>query len=644
MQAMSVAIGMSSHHQRNNQSPPSFSNTADDPSSIWPPLNLGGGGSQFSNGGGGGDYGIYQGHDLGDLQDFSGGYDDSRIGGGSAFAHTPTGSGPQLGLQRQSSTSAVRSNNVTESVTVPTSEHVAEIVGRQGCKIKALRAKTGTYIKTPVRGEEPTFVVTGKPGDVEHAKREILSAADHFSNIRASRSQQRSQGGGLNGGGAGASSNGVGGGGGGSSLGGSSMPPGLRGPGGGGVGVEPGIPMRQSSTSGADTVTITVKVPYNVVGLVVGPRGATIKKIQSMTGTYIVTPSREKDPVFEIQGSRENVEKARQEISGYITHRTRYGSDADAGAPMGYLDDEDHRSMRLETEYLAQPDGLTGSLADAVNNTISHPLTPTTNIWSSRASDWPPRNIGGGGGGGVGSGAGGSGAGGNHMAFRQFGVSSSSGQGGGGGGGGRRSSGSSRPATGSPFDFSQTSEVLGSMSAAGGNHAPLMMTRSEPIGSRGQTYGMKFGGGSGGVNGGNGSAFASSTSINSPVSTGGSSGVGSGSLLSSYFGAIGNAPSDSGSLSAATSTSGGLTDNSGPQSGSNSGGSTPALPGGARGSVSACGNECSSCGRVRETDVALVPCGHNLFCQECAMSFVENQQPCPACKQMPTQALRLRTQ
>ena len=132
MQAMSVAIGMSSHHQRNNQSPPSFSNTADDPSSIWPPLNLGGGGSQFSNGGGGGDYGIYQGHDLGDLQDFSGGYDDSRIGGGSAFAHTPTGSGPQLGLQRQSSTSAVRSNNVTESVTVPTSEHVAEIVGRQG--------------------------------------------------------------------------------------------------------------------------------------------------------------------------------------------------------------------------------------------------------------------------------------------------------------------------------------------------------------------------------------------------------------------------------------------------------------------------------------------------------------------------------
>ena len=29
-----------------------------------------------------------------------------------------------------------------------------------GCKIKALRAKTNTYIKTPVRGEEPVFVVS----------------------------------------------------------------------------------------------------------------------------------------------------------------------------------------------------------------------------------------------------------------------------------------------------------------------------------------------------------------------------------------------------------------------------------------------------------------------------------------------------
>lgn len=56
-----------------------------------------------------------------------------------------------------------------------------------GCKIKALRAKTNTYIKTPVRGEEPVFVVTGRHEDVVEAKREIECAAEHFTQIRASR-------------------------------------------------------------------------------------------------------------------------------------------------------------------------------------------------------------------------------------------------------------------------------------------------------------------------------------------------------------------------------------------------------------------------------------------------------------------------
>src|SRR6218665_1978198 len=56
-----------------------------------------------------------------------------------------------------------------------------------GCKIKALKSKTNTYIKTPVRGEEPVFVVTGRREDVQAAKREILSAAEHFSQIRAQR-------------------------------------------------------------------------------------------------------------------------------------------------------------------------------------------------------------------------------------------------------------------------------------------------------------------------------------------------------------------------------------------------------------------------------------------------------------------------
>ncbi|XP_042335861.1 RNA-binding protein MEX3D [Sceloporus undulatus] len=168
-----------------------------------------------------------------------------------------------------------RSVNMTECVSVPTSEHVAEIVGRQGCKIKALRAKTNTYIKTPVRGEEPVFIVTGRKEDVEMAKREILSAAEHFSMIRATRNKV----------------NGVAG----SLLG----PPNLPG-----------------------QTTIQVRVPYRVVGLVVGPKGATIKRIQQQTHTYIVTPSRDKEPVFEVTGMPENVDRAREEIEAHITMRT----------------------------------------------------------------------------------------------------------------------------------------------------------------------------------------------------------------------------------------------------------------------------------------------------------------------------------
>ncbi|XP_012672693.2 RNA-binding protein MEX3B [Clupea harengus] len=170
-----------------------------------------------------------------------------------------------------------KSVNMTECVPVPSSEHVAEIVGRQGCKIKALRAKTNTYIKTPVRGEEPVFVVTGRREDVAMARREIISAAEHFSMIRASRNKNST----VN-----------------------------------GSGTVPGPPNLPGQT------TIQVRVPYRVVGLVVGPKGATIKRIQQQTHTYIVTPSRDKEPVFEVTGMPENVDRAREEIEAHIAMRT----------------------------------------------------------------------------------------------------------------------------------------------------------------------------------------------------------------------------------------------------------------------------------------------------------------------------------
>ena len=131
-------------------------------------------------------------------------------------------------------------------------------------------------------------MVTGRREDVMMAKREILSAADHFSQIRASRRNNS------------VSSCGSGG-----SVGGGGGPP-------------PGPP----SPGAPGQVTIEVRVPYRVVGLVVGPKGATIKRIQQQTHTYIVTPSRDRDPVFEVTGLAESVQRARTEIESHIVMRT----------------------------------------------------------------------------------------------------------------------------------------------------------------------------------------------------------------------------------------------------------------------------------------------------------------------------------
>lgn len=65
-------------------------------------------------------------------------------------------------------------------------------------------------------------------------------------------------------------------------------------PGGGSTSGIPG-----SNTPGH--ITAYVRVPLRVVGLVVGPKGATIKRIQQDTHTYIITPSREREPIFEVR-------------------------------------------------------------------------------------------------------------------------------------------------------------------------------------------------------------------------------------------------------------------------------------------------------------------------------------------------------
>ncbi|ESO10199.1 hypothetical protein HELRODRAFT_72945, partial [Helobdella robusta] len=137
-----------------------------------------------------------------------------------------------------------------------------------GSKIKELRAKTGTYIKTPVKGEPPIFIITGRKEGIEMAKKEILAISDYFNQIRNSR------------------------------LG------------------------NTGSNKSSEEVHIRVSVPYDVVGLLVGPKGNTIKKIQQETQTYIVTPNRDHKPIFQISGSVENVEKAKNAIKSYVWQRT----------------------------------------------------------------------------------------------------------------------------------------------------------------------------------------------------------------------------------------------------------------------------------------------------------------------------------
>ncbi|KAL0194149.1 hypothetical protein M9458_012445, partial [Cirrhinus mrigala] len=199
--------------------------------------------------------------------------------------------------------------------------------------IKALRAKTNTYIKTPVRGEEPVFVVTGRKEDVIMAKREILSAAEHFSLIRASRNK---------------------------------------------VAPTNSIPCHPGQT------TIQVRVPYRMVGLVVGPKGATIKRIQQQTHTYIVTPSRDKEPVFEVTGMPENVDRAREEIEAHIAMRT-------AGSVDTSVDDDDFHYNGTDVGFEAGGNGawvFSGNVSNFHSNAAGYRNDSSSSLGSNSSESY----------------------------------------------------------------------------------------------------------------------------------------------------------------------------------------------------------------------------------------------------------------
>lgn len=160
--------------------------------------------------------------------------------------------------------------NYCEVVWVPTSTHVAQIVGKQGAKIKLLRAKSHTYIQTPVNGEEPVFIITGRREDVLEVKTEILSASDHFTAVNEERQQKL---------------------------------------------------LQNSDIPGS--ITLNLIIPSFLIGLIVGRNGNTIRNIQKTTKTYIETPKIvDNSSAFKINGLKANVESAKRLIIDHVKNKT----------------------------------------------------------------------------------------------------------------------------------------------------------------------------------------------------------------------------------------------------------------------------------------------------------------------------------
>ncbi|XP_054166024.1 RNA-binding protein MEX3A-like [Oppia nitens] len=147
--------------------------------------------------------------------------------------------------------------HITQLIAVPTSEHVAQIVGKNGKKIKYLRNSTNTLIKTPLKGDDPVFTVTGLPLNVMEAIKAIQASADHFSKLMESR----------------------------------------------------------SNVCAIGEITLLVPIPQQYVGVVVGRNGSVIMKIKEQTNTRINTPKGDSDtPAFEITGRHMNVLAAKEAI------------------------------------------------------------------------------------------------------------------------------------------------------------------------------------------------------------------------------------------------------------------------------------------------------------------------------------------
>jgi len=163
-------------------------------------------------------------------------------------------------------------------VPVPSSDHVAEIVGKRGCKIWFLMDATKAKIVTPRRDEQPIFKVSGDQFAVDAACKLIVEAAEQFSKIQEVRQFE------------------------------AEMDP-----------IGSALP---SNTFLSDVVLMKLEVPYCLVGLVIGWKGQNVRAIKQETNVEIVSPECSSARHFHLLGSFENVLKAKSSIDSLILERT----------------------------------------------------------------------------------------------------------------------------------------------------------------------------------------------------------------------------------------------------------------------------------------------------------------------------------
>ncbi|KAH9404321.1 Mex-3 RNA binding member C [Tyrophagus putrescentiae] len=150
----------------------------------------------------------------------------------------------------------------TEQVQVRSSAHVSYIVGKQGTKIRQIRTETETHIKTPVNGEDPVFEISGRRQNVEKAKQRILEEEIAYSKSLFERACNYREG---------------------------------------------------------DRRMLNLYLPSRFIGLVVGKKGSSIKRIMEMSSTTIVTPKVNTINIFEIYGTQWQIQRAVELIKKHIT-------------------------------------------------------------------------------------------------------------------------------------------------------------------------------------------------------------------------------------------------------------------------------------------------------------------------------------